>query len=133
MKELPNDIKLIMSFLFARDSAQSFEFTFDKRDNHFMARLFLSEGVYWLIEPSDKSGYVKVREYRVSKCYYYPTSMVTYINKYLKKYRNGYNYSAELSLNDLYLVLDKLPKPKLASDRDSYSPWREIRRATVRF
>ena len=133
MKELDNDIKLIMSFLFARDSAQSFEFTFDKRDNHFTARLFLTENVYWVIEPSDRSGFVKVREYRVSKSYYYPTPMVTYINKYLKKYRDGYNYSAELSLNDLYLVLDKLPKPKLAEDRDTHYPWRDVRRATVRF
>ena len=132
--KLTNDMKELMAFLYSRENIVRYEFSFDKRDSDFYARIFLTETIYWTISFSKDSNKVKVLEYSTVKSCYHPTTRCTFINKYLKKYRCGRNYYCELTVQDLLRALEKVEQ-QLGGTQDkwTYGPWRRARRATVRF
>ena len=132
--KLTNDMKELMAFLYSRENMVRYEFSFDKRDSDFRARIFLTETIYWTVSFPKDSDKIRVAEYSTTKACYHPSTRCTYINKYLKKYRCGLNYYCDLTVQDLLRALIKI-EPRLAGvqDKTSYSPWRGVRRATVRF
>lgn len=131
--KLDNDIKELMAFLYSRENMVRYEFSFDKRDNHFYARVFITETIYWTIS-FVASGLCNVREWSVTKSFYHPSPRVTYLNKYLHKYRDGYNNYCTAPISNVLHALEKI-QPKLGGtqDRYNYRPWRSIRKATGMF
>ena len=132
--KLSKEQKELMAFLYSRENMVRYEFSFDKRDSDFRARIFLTETTYWTVSFIKDTDKVRVTEYSTTKACYHPSTRCTFINRFLKKYRCGYNYYCELSTQDLFRVLTKVEQ-RLGGvqDRDSYSPWRGVRRATVKF
>ena len=132
---LTDDVKTLMAHLMSPNDIKYYEFCFDERDKAFKLRLFIRENVYFSILLKDGDNKITVREYQVNKSYYHPSEKVHYINKYFKKFRDGYNYSATMTIEDF---LKALPKIKIDLDnldfeykRDSYYGWQDIRRATT--
>lgn len=132
--KLTNDMKELMAFLYSRDNIVRYEFSFDKRDSGFYARIFFTEKNYWVVSFPKNSNKIEVLEYFVAKSSYHPTIRCTYLNKYLKKYRCGNNYYCSLTVQDLLRALEKVEQNLHdVSDKHSYSYWRDARRATVMF
>ena len=132
--KLTNEMKLLIAFCYTDANALRYEFIFDKPCDYFAVRFFLDEYSYFLVEfDADKPDICTVREWETVKSLYHPSSRCTYLNKYMRKYRNK-DKTCTLSVQDLTKVLNNIPMPQgFTRDRSSYRPWRETRRASGRF
>lgn len=132
--KLTKEMKELMAFLYSRPGMIHYEFSFDKRDNYLAVRIFFNEWTYWTVTFTPDSDVVIVTEWATTKSSYHPSARVGFINRYLKKYRDT-SFSVKLSVYDLIRVLDRIDTTKSFNtpDRGSYSPWRGVRRATVKF
>lgn len=133
--KLTNDMKAMLAYCYQHENIVRYEYSFDKRDGKLVTRIFLTETIYWSItfEPDDGTDVLLI-EYNTVKSSYHPTTRCTYINKYLRKYRAGYNYYCKLPLSAVLKALDKVTQHlDDINEKGFYSPWRGVRRATVRF
>lgn len=132
--KLTNEQKLLIAFCYTDANALRYEFIFDKPCDYFAVRFFLDEYSYFLVEfDADKSDICTVREWETVKSFYHPSPRCTYLNKYMRKYRNK-DKTCTLTVQDLTKILSKIPMPQgFTRDRSSYRPWRETRRASGRF
>ena len=128
---LTDDVKTLMAHLMSPNDIKYYEFCFDERDKAFKLRLFIRENVYFSILLKDGDNKITVREYQVNKSYYHPSEKVHYINKYFKKFRDGYNYSATMTIEDFPKIKIDLDNLDFEYKRDSYYGWQDIRRATT--
>lgn len=132
--QLTKEMKYLIAFCYSDANALRYEFVFDKPCNYFAVRFFLDEYSYFLVEfDKDKPYIVHVIELETCKSFYHPSPRCTYLNKYLRKYRDE-DKSCTLNVEDLTKRLHTIPLPQgFTMDRDSYRPWREIRRASGRY
>lgn len=132
--KLTNDMKLLIAFCYSDANALRYEFIFDKPCDYFAVRFFLDEYSYFLVEfNEDKPDIVRVTEWETVKSFYHPSDRCTYLNKYLKRYRDK-GKSSTLTVQELTERLHNIPMPQgFTRDRSSYRPWRETRRASGRF
>lgn len=131
---LTKEMKYLIAFCYSDANALRYEFIFDKPCDYFAVRFFLNEYSYFLVEFDNDLPYiVKVTEWETVKSSYHPSDRVSYLNSYLKKYRNR-DKSATLNVEDLTKRLSTIPMPQgFTRDRSSYRAWREVRRASGRF
>jgi hypothetical protein len=131
---LTKEMKYLIAFCYSDANALRYEFIFDKPCDYFAVRFFLNEYSYFLVEFDQYVPYiVKVTEWETVKSSYHPSDRVTYLNSYLKKYRDK-DKSATLTVEDLTKRLSTIPMPQgFTRDRSSYRAWREVRRASGRF
>jgi hypothetical protein len=132
--KLTNEQKFLIAFCYSDANALRYEFVFDKPCDYFAVRFFLNEYSYFLVEFDEEKPYiVKVTELETIMSSYHPSNRVTYLNKYLKKYRDD-DKSATLNVQDLTKRLSSIPMPQgFARDRKSYRAWSTVRRASGRF
>ena len=132
--KLTNEMKYLIAFCYQDDNALRYEFIFDKTNNYFAVRFFMNEYNYLYVEFDKTTPYiVHVREWEVVKSHYHPSDRCTYMNKYMRKYRNS-DKTCTLNVQDLIKILNKMPKPQgFTHDRVSYRPWRDVRRASGRY
>lgn len=132
--KLTKEQKFLIAFCYSDANALRYEFVFDKPCNYFAVRFFLNEYSYFLVEfDEDKPYIVKVTEWETVKSSYHPSDRCTYLNKYLRRYRDD-GKSSTLNVQDLTKRLNTIPMPQgFTRDRSSYRPWREVRRASGRY
>jgi hypothetical protein len=132
--QLTKEMKYLIAFCYSDANALRYEFIFDKPCDYFAVRFFLDEYTYFLVEFDEANAYiVHVRELETTKSCYHPSPRCTYLNKYLKKYRNN-DKSCTLNVQDLTKRLHTIPLPQgFTGDRKSYLPWRSVRRASGRY
>ena len=132
--KLTNEMKLLIAFCYSDANALRYEFVFDKPNNYFVVRFFMDEYTYLYVEFDKTTPYiVHVREWETVKSLYHPSPRCTYLNKYMRKYRNK-DKTCTLNVEDLTKILNKIPTPQgFMHDRVSYRPWRDVRRASGRY
>jgi hypothetical protein len=107
---------------------KAYEVGYDERDGYLKLRMFITESHYLIIS-NESSGFYTIREYEVIKSHYLPSPRCLYINKYFKKFRDGYNYrAAHVPFDDLKNQLSKI-KINLASPVERKGYYSKIIRA----
>lgn len=134
---LSNSMKQLMAYCYSKENAIHYEYAFDKRDESFMVRFFLSETDYLSIQLKGNDIECDVRHYNIAKSSYHPSTRAGYISKYFNKYRVNGSYTVKVPINVVLSTLEKIQVStiKLADikDKDSYKEWRNVYRATSRF
>ena len=132
--KLNEDMKKLMLYLFNSDKFSRYDIGYDKREDTqspLKITIYLSETQWWTVIFTDK---ITVREWYQSKTYWRPSDRVTFINKYLKKYRNtgrGEWGTASLDIDTLISILEnKVKEPTLLDPKDLHH-WYPVRKATV--
>jgi hypothetical protein len=137
---LSNSMKQLMAYCYSNENAIHYEYSFDKRDESFTVRFFLTEHNYFAITLKGNDTDCEVREYNVTKSWYHPSTRVTYLNKYFKKYRVDASTYMYLAIVPINVVLEKLSTISASSikltniaEKDKYNAWRGVFRATAKF
>lgn len=108
-------MKRLMAYLYATPKFKMYDFSFDKRDNQFKATIYLTDSQYWTVLFVEDR--VHILEWHTNQSSWYPGNRVTYLNKYLKKFRTSnrekyYWYSyADCTVEDLIKALDNMSEP----------------------
>ena len=120
---LDANMRKLMAYLYATPKFKLYEFAFDKRDNLFKATIYLTDEQYWTCIFQKDTDKVLVSEWHTNQSAWYPGNRVTYINKYLKKYKKQDRNSifrwytfAEVDLDILIKALDKMSEPDIRVD-----------------
>lgn len=116
-------MKKLMAYLYATPKFKLYDFSFDKRDNLFKVTIYLTDSQYWtVLFVEDK---IHILEWHTNQSSWYPGNRVTYLNKYLKKFktsdRNKYYWYvyADCTVEDLIKALDKMSEPLLKVEADN--------------
>lgn len=109
---MTDTMKKLMIFCNNSDNAERYEFCFNKDKNILSIRFFTAPDHCVLLQ-CGVSDFITVKELHWVTSYYSPSKRVTYIRKYLDKYRIktpwGYKtYTAEVNLEQAIRFLKKL-------------------------